>query len=129
MKRFCCFLLILICIPVVCSSEIDLSPVGRWTIDSNYSTMHDNYMFSKTDFFLFEDGSVYRVSITKNKKENDLQIGYDNGVWIGDSNELSIRVGKDIFKAYIDGSGFLFIIKGDNAPLRFFRISDPEGGV
>ena len=57
-------------IPVTTFSDVDLSPVGRWSVDSDYSTMHDNYMFAKTDFFFFEDGSIYRVSITKKRKEN-----------------------------------------------------------
>ena len=129
MKRFFCFLFVLVLLPVVSIADPDLSPVGRWTIASDYSTMHDNYMFTKTDFFLFADGSVYRVSITKNRKENDLSLAYDNGIWIGDASDLSLRVGKDLFKAYIDDEGFFFILIDENKPIKFFRVSDPEAGL
>ncbi len=113
-------------IPVTTFSDVDLSPVGRWSVDSDYSTMHDNYMFAKTDFFFFEDGSIYRVSITKKRKENRLEIGYDDGVWIGDKDQLSIRVGKDVFQANIDDAGFLYVSK-DDITVRFFRIEEPDG--
>lgn len=109
--------------------ETDLSPVGRWTISSNYKTLHDNYMFSMTDIYIFEDGSVYRVSIGKKKKENELSIGYDNGVWIGDQNELTIRVGKDVYKANIDENGFLYILNNDGSSLKFVRVCDPEATI
>lgn len=129
MKKQFCLLLVFVLLPIVSFADPDLSPIGRWTVDSDYSTMHDNYMFAKTDFFLFEDCSVYRVSITKNRKDNELSIYYDNGVWIGDGSELSIRVGKDLFKAYIDGEGFLYVVKDDSDPVKFFRVYSPEGGV
>ena len=129
MKRFLCFLVLFVFIPILSFTDVDLSPVGRWSISSDYSTMHDNFMFSKTDFFFFEDGSVYRVSITKNKKENRLDIGSDDGIWVGDKDLITIRIGKDIFQANIDDEGFLYISKSDMNPLRFFRVIDPDGDV
>ena len=126
MKRFFCFLFLLVIFPFVSLADVDLSPVGRWTIDSDYSTMHENYMFAKTDFYIFEDGTVYRVSITKKKKENKLTICYDDGLWIGDRQDLMIRCGVDVFTAYIDDDGFLYVIKNDTSN-RFLRVDNVEG--
>ena len=127
MKRILC-LLFVFCM-VFSLSFAESSPVGRWTVSSNYSTMEDNYMFAKTDFFFFSDGSVYRVSITKKRLENDLSIAYDNGIWIGSASDLSIRVGKDVFKAYIDENDFLIVIVSDESSVKFMRIMDPEAIV
>ena len=74
--------------------------------------------------FLFDDGSIYRVSITKKRLENDLTICYDSGVWVGDNSNISIRTGKDVFKAYIDENGFLCLVKGDQDPVLFYRVVD-----
>ena len=128
MKRFFCLLLVLLLLPLVSLADPDRSPVGRWTTSCRYSSMCNNFLISQTDFFIFEDGSIFRVSIGKNKKSSDLSIFYDNGVWIGDENDFSFRVGSDLFKAYIDEYGFLYVVK-DETTVKFFRVCDPEASL
>lgn len=125
MKRFICLFLVLILFPFIALSDINYSPVGRWTIDSSYKEMVNNYMFAKTDFFFFEDGTVHRVSITKNKNDSDLTLAYDNGVWIGDRDGLTVRTGKDVFKCTIDDEGYLIVGKDDHS-VKFMRVCSSE---
>ncbi len=123
MKKIFCFLFVLLFVPVFSFSESDFNPVGRWTIESStYSVeMGNNYMFGKTDFFIFEDGSVFRVSITKNRKDHDLTIGYDSGIWLCDKKELILRVGNDTFKCSFENDE-CFAIHLDDSDIKFVRV-------
>jgi len=125
MKKLFVVLFVFVLLPVIALSDINYDPVGRWTVDSTYKEMSSNYMFAKTDFFFFEDGTVYRVSITKNKKDNDLTLAYDNGVWIGDRDGLTVRTGKDVFKCTIDDEGYLIVGKDDHS-VKFMRVCSSE---
>ena len=128
MKKLFAVLLVFVILPAIALSDINYNPVGRWTIASSYKEMSSNYMFAKTDFFFFEDGTVYRVSITKNRKENDLSLAYDSGIWLGDKDSLVIRTGKDVFQCSIDDDGYL-IVGTDDSPVKFMRVCDSEGTV
>ena len=102
-----------------------LSPVGRWTIASSYNEMTEGYMFSKTDLFIFDDGNVFRVSIGKNKLENNITVNHDTGVWIGDQSGMTLRFGNKTFKAYIDADDFLYLEHEDTS-VRFCRVCYKE---
>ena len=127
MKRSICFVLLFVFLPLMAfSDEIDYNPVGRLTIDSSYSEMVNNYMFAKTDLFLFENGSVFRLSVTKNKKDNDLSIASDAGIWIGDRDKLVIRFSDKTFNCRIDDNG-VFILNYDDVSVNFYRVCTSDG--
>ena len=125
MKKIFCFLFVLLFVPVFSFSESDFNPVGRWTIESStYSVeMSNNYMFGKTDFFIFEDGSVFRVSITKHRKDHDLTIAHDSGIWLCDHDELVLRVGSDTFKGTFE-SDRCFVLHLENSDIKFFMVGE-----
>jgi hypothetical protein len=127
MKKLITIILILaLALPAAALADPDYNPVGRWTIADKYNDIPNGYMFPKTDFFIFDDGTVYRVSITKKNHENELTLAYDNGIWVGDRSDMTIKTGKDTFKAYIDDNGFLFVIKDGSDPIRFMRVKYEE---
>lgn len=123
MKRILVFSLAFLLLLLNCSlsETVESNPVGRWTVASSYDELSSNYMFAKTDLFLFEDGNAFRLSVQKVRTENDLKLFYDNGLWMGNSEDLIIRVGKDMFTAYID-DGSLWVKKGENDPVQFIRV-------
>ena len=124
MKKVFCILLISLFLPSFAfSDESTNNPVGRWTILSDYSEMVSNFLYSKTDFLFFEDGSVYRLSVKRDKHENDISISSASGIWLGDSDSIVVRFDDKTYKCSIDSDGFLLLFLGAEAHLTFSRVS------
>ena len=102
-------------------NEINLSPIGCWALPHNYSTLEDNYMFTTTYFFLSGNGSAYRMSFGLKNGDINLSIASDNGIWIGDNHDITIRLSDDTYKAHIDSTGQLIVDTGD-VSLSFYRM-------
>ena len=115
MKKLITIILILaLTLPALALAEdINKNIVGRWTIESSYSELELGFMFGKTDLIFFNDGNVYRFTVTKKNHANDITIDHDCGIWIGENGNYVIRFDNKTFKAYIDDQGFLFLENED----------------
>ena len=122
MKKVLCILMIALLLPVFAfSDESASSPVGRWTIRSDYAEMAENFLYSKTDYLFFEDGTVFRVSV-KREKSNDLSVSTSSGIWLGDADSFVMRIDDRTYQCQVDGDGFLLLFLGDEAHLTFSRV-------
>ena len=122
MKKLLCVLLITLFLPAFSFSDESVCPVGRWTILSDYAEMETNFLYSKTDFLFFEDGTLYRVSIKKDKNDHDLSVSSSSGIWLGDSNSIVARIDDHTYNFMIDSDGYLLLFLGDEAHLTFSRV-------
>jgi hypothetical protein len=115
MKKLITMLLILwLALPALAIADnVNTNIIGRWTIESSYSELEFGYMFGKTDLIFFNDGNVYRFTVTKKNHANDISIDHDSGIWIGENNNYVIRFNNKTFKAHIDEQGFLFLENED----------------
>ena len=122
MRKLFCLLLVLMFLPVfVFADESVVDPVGRWTILSDYSEMAYNFLYSKVDYFFFEDGTLFCLSVRKDKNGDDLSISCNSGIWLSDSDSIVLRTDKT-YKCLINSDGLLLLYLGDEAHLTFSRV-------
>ena len=122
MKKLFCLLFVLMLLPVFAFSDESVNnPIGRWTILSDYSEMAENSLYSKVDYFFFEDGTVFYLSVKRDKYE-DLSVSSGSGIWLSNSDSIVLRIGDKTHKCLIDSDGFLLLYLGDEAHLTFSRV-------
>ena len=133
MKRFICFLFLLILIPVFAFAEVSSDDVcGKWsfywdirTLPSELQDVMDDSIMSY-ELYLFPDGSSNMTKMSMNKKEKvDFSLGALSGVWIMDGNNLVIRVSDFTYKAVYD-NGILNVYFTEKIYLPFVRIDQSE---
>lgn len=122
MKKVFCVFLIALFLPAFSFSDGSVNPVGRWTILSDYAEMETNFLYSKTDFLFFEDGTLYRVSIKRDKNDHELSVSSSAGIWLGGSDSIVARIDDHTYNFTIDSDGFLLLSLGDEAHLTFSRV-------
>ena len=103
------------------ADSVNTSPIGRWTIASSYDEVQYGYMFAKTDLLFFDDGNVFRFSVSKKNHVDDIEIAHDGGIWIGDKDKMIVRFPNKTFNAYIDENGFLYLENNDTTNM-FIRV-------
>lgn len=122
MKKVFCILLIALFLPAFSFSDESVNnPVGRWTICSDYSEMAENFLYSKVDYLFFEDGTVYQLSV-KREKHDDLSVSSFSGIWLSNPDSIVLRIGDKTYKCSIDSEGFLLLHLGEEAHLTFQRV-------
>ena len=123
MKKLITIILILaLALPALAlADDVNKSIIGRWTIESSYDELELGFMFGKTDLIFFNDGNVYRFTVTKKNHANDITIDHDSGIWIGENDTFVIRFNNKTFKARIDDQGFLYL-ENDNIENMFVRV-------
>ena len=122
MKKLITLILILaLALPALALADESFSILGRWSLASSYDEIINGYMLAKTDLIFFDDGNVFRFTVTKKNKDNDLTINHDVGIWVGDIDNMVIRFNNKTFKAYTDEDGLLYL-ENDGITNKFFRI-------
>lgn len=131
MKRFVCLLFVFVLVPLLAFAENIHDPVGMWSF--YWDTKEYNELFKGTkaemsddimcyNLYLFSDGSAYMTNGSGSTDRMNFSYGALSGVWIGDQNDLTIRVKDNTFKAWIDESDRLFLKMTDSIAFLFFRI-------
>ena len=132
MKKLITIILILAILPAAAlSEESAASPVGMWSFywdarELNESLGSKNRMsfdIQCYNLYIFDDGSAYMTSGNIRDGKTDFSMGALSGIWIGDANEMTIRVGNQTYKAWINESDRLFLKMTDSMAFIFTRIS------
>ena len=106
-------------------------PAGMWSFywdarELNESLGSKNRMsfdIQCYNLYLFDDGSAYMSSCDVLNGKANFSLGALSGVWIGDNNDMTIRVGDQTYKAWIDEEDRLFLKMTDKMAFIFTRIS------
>lgn len=119
-------------VPVVSSDPVNNDPCGKWSFyydirewPKSLLDVIDNPVQS-FELYLFPDGSANFTEMTINKKGKvDFSYGALSGVWLGDGDNLVIRVGSSTYKAtMVDGSLHLHFTEKISLP--FVRIDQTD---
>lgn len=127
MKRLITIILILaLALPAAALAD----PVGMWSFYWDARELNESLGSNRMSFdiesynlYLFDDGSAYMSNCDVVNGKANFSLGALSGVWVGDDTELTIRVGDQTYKAWIDENDRLFLKMTSNIAFIFTRIS------
>ena len=118
------FLLVLVIVMLIGSNAAadDQDPCGMWVFYWDARSLPMSFDIQAYSLFLLEDGSAYMQHAQVKNGKNKITPDLISGVWIGDASELTIRVSDNIYKAWIDSSGRLFLKMTDSMAYVFTKV-------
>lgn len=136
-KLITIILIIALILPAPALMEENTSPVtGKWSCYFDIASLGEAYLKVMSyslmvyDLYLFENGSAYMTNLSIDKKTGkpDFSFGALDGVWIGDSSDMTIKVGSQTYKASISEDGYLLLYMTKSVPMAFVRV-DTTGKI
>ena len=108
--------------------------IGKWSCNFDITQLAEVvqkvYDFSLIvyDLYLFDNGSAYLTNVTIPKKTGkpDFSYGALSGIWIGSRDDMSIKIGDNIYKAKISEDGYLLLYLTKALPMAFVRVDTTD---
>lgn len=109
------------------ATEINLSPIGRWTsffFAQKYPELSMDFAFYSTDYYFLENGAVYLTIAELGSDNSSFTVNSQSGIWLGDHNDMTMRLGDGTFKAHIDDDGTMILRLNENFSFVLYRVPD-----
>jgi len=115
-------------------SEINRNPCGKWSFYmdvSNYPKQLKEVWgdtLTGFDLYIYQNGSVYMTEMHQSKDDSKPAFAPKalDGLWIGDEDDMSLRVGDFTYKAKVDDDGNLLLYMTESLPTVFVRVDQSE---
>lgn len=109
--------------------EKDLNPVGMWSFFWDARELNEilgknrmSFDIQAFNLYLLDDGSAYMQKASVMNGKQDFSPELISGIWIGDRSDMTIKVGTNTNKAWIDDSGRLFYKMTDEMAFVFSKV-------
>lgn len=113
------------------TQEADRDPVGMWSfywdaqsLNKQLGSKRMSFDINAINLYLFSNGSAYMTNCSVVDGDPDFSRGALDGLWIGNAEDMTIRVGEQTYKAWIDDDGRLFLKMTDSMAFIYTKIKN-----
>ena len=134
MKKLITMLLIMtLLLPAMAHGE-STDVTGKWSMYVDATRLSDDlravfqYDLLVYDLYLFRNGAAYmtKLDIKKGTNDPDFSYGALSGIWIGDAEDMTVRVADQTFKAKISDDGYLLLYITEKLPFPMVKVETTD---
>ena len=119
------------------AKEINRDPCGKWSFyfDTTGQPLQVRNTWSNKlngyDLYIYPNGSAYLTEMHQGKDDKNPTFSYGalDGLWIGNEDDMTIRIGDQTYKAKVDENGNFLLYMTESLPVVFVRIDQTDAMI